>query len=210
MPYSLVKQLLNLCSCMIILCSLKKKAKAWGVKNFFIQNVQNRFTCEATGLQWTCRYVRWIFWVLEVVGKVPCSQLAPCLSLNLQFCCWSFEAPLNSEECLFQLLCGSSQWGFLSRVRPTEVTESKWKQRHSHEKPYSRKHHQELLSQSVPLCTPVPSQRMLLPACYVKHPQKWVRRIKYRGVGIQMYMWCFSSSEVCIYPPTYLINLANK
>lgn len=122
------------------------KQRHGGMKHFFIQNVQNRFTCEATGLQWTCRYVRWIFWVLEVVGKVPSSQLAPCLSLNLQFCCWSFEAPLNSKECLFQPLCESAQWGFLSRVRPTEVTESQRKQSHNHEKPHSRKHHQELLS----------------------------------------------------------------
>lgn len=56
------------------------------------------------------------------------------------------------------------------QVRPTEVTESQWKRSHNHENPQSRKHHQELLSQFVPLCTPFPSQRMLSPACHVKHP----------------------------------------
>lgn len=105
---------------------LRGKQMHGGCNIFFVQNIQNKFICEAKGLSctWCCRYVRWIFWVREVVGKVPCSQLASFMLLNLQFCWWCFEALLNSEEYLPQLPSESAQRGFLSGARRSKVTES--------------------------------------------------------------------------------------
>lgn len=204
----MVKQLLNLCSRMIILWSLKRKAKAWGVKHFFVQNVQNRFTCEARGLQWTCRYVRWIFWVLKVVGKVPCSQLAPCLSLNLQICCSCLEAPLNSEECLSQHLWESSQWGFLSRVRPSEVPEPQWKQRQSWKTTEQEASARISLSVYATLHS-ISLSEDAAPSLSCKAHTEMDQEDKiwrYGNTGVYVTL----QSEMCISSPTYSINPANK
>lgn len=123
-------------------------------QRFFIRNIQNKFTCEAKGLlcTWHCRYVRRIFWVMEVVGKVLCRQSSSFLSLNTQFHCWYFEVPLNSEECLPQLLPESAQQGFLSSVRCSKVTESQSL------KPPQQK---AAPSSSFPVCAPLHSVSLL-------------------------------------------------
>lgn len=169
MSYTLVKKLLNLCSRMIILPCPKRKAKALRVKHFFIRNVKNRFTHEEQDYSELAGMSDGFSELWKLLARCPAVSWFP-VSLNLRFCCWCFKTPLNSEECLSQHLWGSAQWGFLSRVRPTEVTESQWKQRRSHEKPHSRKHHQEHLSQFMPLCTSFPSQRTLPLAYSVEHP----------------------------------------
>lgn len=125
MSYTLVKKLLNLCSRMIILPCPKRKAKALRVKHFFIRNIQNRFTHEEQDYSELAGMSVGFSELWKLLARCPAVSWFP-VSLNLQFCCWCFKAPLNSEECLSQHLWGSAQWGFLSRVRPTEVTESQW------------------------------------------------------------------------------------
>lgn len=121
-----VKWLLNLCSSRIILHGLKRTANAWGIQHLSVQNVWNKCTCEAKRIM--------MYMVLQVC-QMYFSSHESCWQGALQSA--RFRCAIKSSALLLMIWCSfkfrgvpapapkSAQWGFLSHVRCSQVTETK-------------------------------------------------------------------------------------